>query len=389
MPLLVLLVGFEIGVSLFGTLVPQVQQEFAVSAGTVALAISAYHGIRLVTNVPAGRLIARSSLPRALAFGGMLLAAGALIVGLAPVFAAVLAGRIVMGVGSAFFFITTQFWISKAATRENKTRLFSYHQIAGLSGGALGPALGGAVAGWLSWRHAFLLAVAAGLIAATTGLRLRSPSNRREGSAPTAPKSPGRLQIGTVLGPGTIMAALFFYHGGVLSTLVPLFAARRIGLGPAAIGSVLMLGTIWRFGAALIGGRLATWLGTRRVVLTSLVLMAVTVLALHLVDSPLGLIVAFSLMAWSHVGGSLVVALLTDLVPEAHWGTALGVNRTFADVGAMIAPILVGSVIDRAGFHAAITVVALVLATAAGAGAVLTTARHIRVPTARLAQPPA
>ncbi|OFX28290.1 MAG: hypothetical protein A2Z07_08675 [Armatimonadetes bacterium RBG_16_67_12] len=381
MPLLVLLVGFEIGVNLFGALVPQVQQEFRVSAGTVALAISAYHGIRLITNVPAGRLIARSPLTLMLAVGGALLSAGALIVGLAPTFAAVLVGRVIMGVGSAFFFITTQFWISKVATRENKAQLFSYNQIAGLTGGALGPALGGAVAGWLSWRYSLLLAVAAGITAVVAGRRLHNPTARSEGSPQAVPKSAGRLRISTVLGPGMIMMALLFYHGGVLSTLIPLFAARKIGLGPAAIGGVLMQGTVWRFGAALLGGRLAMWFGTRRVVLTSLVLMALTVLTLHLVESPFGLVVAFSLMAWAHVGGSLVVALVTDIVPEAHWGTALGLNRTFADVGAVIAPILVGSVIDRSGFHAAITVVALFLLSAAIVATALTTLRRLHAPT--------
>lgn len=376
MPLLVLLVGFEIGVNLFGALVPQVQQTFRISAGTVALAISAYHGIRLITNVPAGRLIARSPLTRMLAVGGALLTAGALIVGLAPIFAAVLVGRVIMGVGSAFFFITTQFWISKVATGENKAQLFSYNQIAGLTGSALGPALGGAVAGWLSWRYSMLLAVAAGITAVVAGGRIRDPSARDEGTAQDVPKSAGRLRISAVLGPGMIMMALFFYHGGVLSTLIPLFAARKIGLGPTTIGGVLMLGTVWRSGAALIGGRLAMWFGTRRVVLTSLVLMGLTVLTLHLVESPLGLIVAFSLMAWAHVGGSLVVALVTDSVPEAHWGTALGLNRTFADVGAVIAPILVGSVIDRSGFHAAITAVAVFLLSAAIVATALTSLRR-------------
>lgn len=116
MPLLVILVGFEMGVSLFGPVLPQVQQEFRISAGTVALALSVYHGIRLVVNVPIGRLVARSRLPAVLATGGALLAAGAVVVATAPVFPAVLVGRMMMGVGSAMFFITNQFWISKAAS---------------------------------------------------------------------------------------------------------------------------------------------------------------------------------------------------------------------------------------------------------------------------------
>ncbi|MDR7420360.1 MAG: MFS transporter [Armatimonadota bacterium] len=378
LPLLVLVVGVEMSVNFFGALVPQVQRDFAVSAGTVATALAVYHGIRLVINVPAGRLIARSSPVRMVAAGGAVLAAGAAVVAAAPVFAVVLAGRVLMGIGSAVFFITTQFWISKASTPDTKAQLFSYNQLAALTGTALGPAVGGGIAGWFSWRYSLALAAIVGLITMLGAQRLADPTGgvRAPVAAPAGePADPMRLSA--VLGPGMIMMALFFFHGGLLSTLLPLLAARELGLGPAAIGGILMLGTLWRFGAALVGGRLARWVGTRRVVLASLASMAVSVLGFHLVSSPVGLVVVVSLMSWANVGGSLVTALVTDLVPEAHWGTALGVNRTLADVGAMIAPLLVGLAIDRSGFPAAITLVAAFLFIAAIAATILTSPRRL------------
>jgi sugar phosphate permease len=62
-------------------------------------------------------------------------------------------------------------------------------------------------------------------------------------------------------------------------------------------------------------------------------------------------------------------------VPEAHWGTALGANRTMGDVGAMIAPILVGFVIDHRGFDAAFVLSVGILLAAAGLAALLTTSK--------------
>lgn len=379
LPLLAILVAFEIGVALFGPLLPQVQQEFQISAGTVALALSVYHGIRLLINVPAGRLIARSPLTAMLAVGGVVLAVGAVVVGLAPAFPVVLLGRGLMGIGSAIFFITTQFWISKVARPDNKAMLFSYNQLAALTGSALGPAVGGAVAGWLSWRYSLILSVMAGLTALIAGRRLHDPARRgTEFHDQTGTTVAGRLQVGVVLGPGLIMMALFFFYGGVQATFIPLFAAREIHLGPAAIGGVLMLGTLWRFGAALAGGRLAAWFGTRRVVIIGLAVLAAATLSFHLVDSPVGLIVAVTLVSWANLGGSLVVALVTDLVPEPHWGTALGLNRTMADVGAMVAPMLVGYVIDHSGFAAAATAVAGMLFAVALVAAALTTPGRLR-----------
>jgi DHA1 family multidrug resistance protein-like MFS transporter len=379
LPLLVLLVGIEMSVNFFGALVPQIQQEFAVSAGTVATALAAYHGIRLVINVPAGRLIARSSLVRMVAAGGAILAVGAAVVALAPIFALVLAGRVLMGIGSAVFFITTQFWISKASTPDTKVQLFSYNQLAALTGAALGPAIGGGVAGWFSWRSSLLLTAVIGLVTMIGARNLKDPTATEPAPLPVPPDEPSDpMRLSVVLGPGMIMMALFFLHGGMLSTLFPLLAARQFGLGPAAIGAILMLGTVWRVGAAVAGGRLAMWLGTRRVVLISVALMAVTMLGFHLVSSPVGLVIAISAISWVNVGGSLVTALVTDLVPEAHWGTALGLNRTLADAGAMIAPLLVGLAIDRSGFPAAITLVAGFLMAAAIAATILTTPRRLR-----------
>ncbi len=387
-PLLVILFGFEVGVSLFGPLLPLVQQEFEVSAGSVAVALSIYHGIRLLVNVPLGRLVSRSALPAMLAIGGAVMAAGGIIVAMAPEFWVVLAGRAVMGVGSALFFITVQFWISKVATPQDKAQLFSYHQISALAGTALGPVLSGAIAGWLSWRYSLLLAAVTGLMTLAASRRLVDPAAVRiAGSWRAQPLEAGvvlaqyppeeqaadaALGWSLVLGPGLIMMALFFFHGGVGMTLLPLFGAREVGLGPAAIGGILMIGTLQRFGAALLGGRLASRFGVRPTVLWSLAALSVGVMSFLAVGSPVGLVVAVSLVSWANLGGSLVIALVTDVVPEKHWGTALGINRTMADLGAMVAPIMVGSLIDGFGFKVAFAATAAVMLAGAGAAAVLT-----------------
>jgi predicted MFS family arabinose efflux permease len=375
-PLLAILTGLEIGLSFFGPLLPQVQQEFGISASVVALALALYNGIRLVFNLPLSRFIARSALPAMLATGGAILAAGAVVVGVAPSFPIVLLGRAIMGVGSAIFILTTHFWLARVATPENKAQLFSYHQLVGIAGSALGPAFGGLVGGWLSWRYAFGLAVIPGLITAVVGRRLPYPalghSAQLQASAVTADE---RLPLREILGPGMSMMAFMFFHGGIVMTLIPLFAAREVGLGPEGIGAILMIGTLQRFGAALIGARLVSRFGTRRVVVTGLAALALSVLSFLAVDSVGGLILAVSLISWANLGGSFVIAMLTDRVPEAHWGTALGANRTMGDVGAMIAPVLVGFVIDHRGFDAAFVVSVGILLAAAGLAALLTTSK--------------
>lgn len=66
-------------------------------------------------------------------------------------------------------------------------------------------------------------------------------------------------------------------------------------------------------------------------------------------------------MSWANLGGSFVIALVTDRLPERHWGTALGLNRSMGDVGAMVAPILAGVLIDQFSFRVAFAAMAVLI----------------------------
>jgi len=375
-PLLFLLAGLEMGVSFFGPLLPQVQRDFNLSAGTVALALAIYNGIRLAFNIPMSRFIARSPLPASLAAGGAILAGGSLTLALAPSFPFVLLGRAIMGLGSALFFLTIQFWLARLATAENKAQLFSYHQLAGITGSAIGPAVAGLVAGWLSWRYSAAFPILAGIVTLLVGRRLPYPGPGTVPISPQTERGTGeRAPLREVLGPGVAMLALLIFSNGLMNTLVPLFAARDLQMGPAAIGGILMLGTVQRFGAAFAGARLVRIFGTRNTVIGGLSVLGISALSFVPVTSAVGLIVAISIVSWANLGGSFVIALVTDRLPERHWGTALGMNRSMGDVGAMIAPILAGVLIDHFSFRLAFVVMAVLIVAGSGVAFVLTPAR--------------
>jgi predicted MFS family arabinose efflux permease len=294
--------------------------------------------------------------------------------GLAPSFPVLLVARMIMGVGAAMFILTTHFWIARLATPENRARLFSYHQMTGIIGISLGPALGGALAGWLSWRYAVGLSLLTGLVTWLAAPRLPLPP----APAPAADAAPGSrvepVPVREIVGTGLCNLAFNFSFGGALLTLVPLFAARTLNMGPAAIGSVLMLGTLQRFGSAIVGGMVATRYGTRPAVFVSLAGLGLGILAFIPVTTPLGLLGAISLISWANLGGSFVIAMITGRTAESQWGTLLGMNRTFGDAGGMIAPVLAGFIIDRFGFDAAFATMSATILAAGAAGYVLTAA---------------
>lgn len=380
MPLLFLLAGLEMGVSFFGPLLPQVQRDFNLSAGTVALALAIYNGIRLAFNVPMSRFIARSPLPVVLAAGGAILAGGSLTLALAPSFPFILLGRAIMGLGSALFFLTIQFWLARMATAENKAQLFSLHQLAGITGSAIGPGVAGVIAGWLSWRYAAAFPVLAGVITLLVGRRLPYPG---PGTVPISARTEHgadeRAPLRDVLGPGVAMLALLIFSNGLMNTMVPLFAARDLQMGPAAIGGILMLGTVQRFGAAFAGARLVRIFGSRNTVIGGLAVLGVAAFSFVPVTSDVGLVAAISIVSWANLGGSFVIALVTDRLPERHWGTALGLNRSMGDVGAMVAPILAGVLIDHFNFRVAFAAMAVLIVVGSGVAFLLTASRPQRL----------
>ena len=174
------------------------------------------------------------------------------------------------------------------------------------------------------------------------------------------------------------MLALMIFNSGLMTTIIPLFAARDLQMGPAAIGGILMLGTVQRFGSALAGARLVGIFGTRNTVIGGLAVLGIAAFSFVPVTSVIGLIVAISIVSWANLGGSFVIALVTDRLPERHWGTALGLNRSMGDVGAMVAPILAGVLIDHFSFRVAFVVMAALIVAGSGVAFLLTPTRPQR-----------
>lgn len=375
--LLGVVVILEVGLTFIGPLIPQIQREFGLSSSAAALMLTVYNGIRVLFNLPMSRAIARAPLRKAMVGGAALLVLGGGAMAMSPTFPALLGARMVMGLGGSMFLLTTHLWLARLTTPQNRARLFSYHQIAGIVGMSLGPAISGGIAGWLSWRYSLIVTILASLVTIAIAPRLPLPApEAADGTDSVGTGAPARIPAREIWGVGFCNLAFNVSFGGIVFTLVPLFAANALGMGPAAIGAIMMAGTAQRFGSAIIGGGVAARLGSRAVVFISLFGLGTAVLSFLFVSSPLGLLVAISILSWTNLGGSFVIAMITDRSPPSAWGTMFGMNRVFGDAGSMIAPVLVGWIVDRSGFAAAFAAMSLLILGSAAAGYVLTAANR-------------
>src|SRR3954471_19740820 len=146
-----------LGFGLVVPVLPLYARSFGVTAAQVGLLVSAFAFVRLLCDLPAGRLVGRIGSARASAFGTAVVAVSSAAAGLAPTFALLVLFRGLGGVGSALFSTGLMSYLLAAVPRERMGRAMSAFNRAFLLGSALGPPGGGRAAAALGLRGPFFL----------------------------------------------------------------------------------------------------------------------------------------------------------------------------------------------------------------------------------------
>src|SRR5262249_36476474 len=158
--------------------------------------------------------------------------------------------------------------------------------------------------------------------------------------------------------------AVFYSRNGMLNSVVPVFGAERFQFEPFQIGLLFTVINALGIGAVLLGGRCADRFGRYRVLVPSLVFLALAqALLLTVPDTRTFIVVA-------RVRG---VACCVTPVPAMVMGAALAprrrargiaVCRAVCDIAILAAPASMGIAIQAGGFGAAQWVNFLVCAAA-------------------------
>jgi MFS family permease len=395
-----------LGFGLIVPVLPLYARSFGVSAAEIGLLVSAFSLVRLLCDVPAGRLVDRLGSSRAVALGTALVGASSAAAGLANTFVQLVVLRGLGGVGSALFSSGLMAYILTVVPRERMGRAMGLYHGAFLLGSAFGPTVGGLTADLLGLRGPFF--VYAGFCAAASIVALavlRAAGSRPKPAAhalspPHKYTAPRWRRLSGVLvaalrggftrwwhstpSRGLVAAlsggfALWWLMGGFRFALVPLYAQERLGLDSAAIGLGITASAVTNLLVAWPAGWAADRFGRHAVGIPAFAALSGAAVILLLADGLVGYVLANALFGAVFGTASVVPgALLADAIPRERAGTASGLNYLASDAGAVLGPVLVGLVLDGAGYGAAVGLAAAPAVLAAGAIAVARPPRAAR-----------
>lgn len=157
---------------LFDSLLPTIAEGFSVAPTVASIVVTAFtlaYGLFQIAYGPLGDRVGRL---RTVAIAMFIACLGSLGSAIAPTLPGLALLRFITGIGAAGIIPVSIAWIGDHSEYENRQATLGRFIGFTLTGQIVGPALGGALAEWLSWRDVFYIFTAAFLIVSIILLRL-------------------------------------------------------------------------------------------------------------------------------------------------------------------------------------------------------------------------
>jgi DHA1 family inner membrane transport protein len=277
---------------------------------------------------------------------------GGFLSAVAPTLGALIAARIVQGVGAAVFMGGALQLVVRFAEPGEAGKAIGTFNAACFAGISTGPLIGGGLAqlgtGQFGYRLAFAVSGFVCLaVAAATRLTLPSipPIRRPRIGLPARAQARPGLRLWPPLFLGIFGEAL---RSGVEFTVVPLFGKEHLGLGTAMIGLGLSALALVDISTMRFGGMLADRLGRRVVLAGALGIGVVACAAAPWVTGPVAFLVWCAVLGVP-VGAIWIVpaAMVVDVSVEAE--PALASYRIAGDVGEAAGSTATGALVGSIG----------------------------------------
>lgn len=335
--------------SLLAAIYPLLRAEFALSYGQIGVLSFAFQVTASLLQPLVGAVTDRHPQPRSLAFGMMSSFAGVLLLGLAQGYGWLVAGAMLIGIGSAVFHPESA-RIARVASGGRFGTAQSLFQMGGNFGQSLGPLLAAFIVVPLGRPAAAWFAVAAALGVVALARIGAWAEGRRRASTARDPQSTG-LPRATVIRAIIVLAVLVFaknIYTASMNSFFTFFVIDKFELGPQGAQIMLFLFLAGMAGGVLLGGMIGDRIGPLRVIWFSILgVLPFTLLLPHVglfatggLAFVIGLILASAFPA--------IIVFAQEMLP-GRTGMIAGLFYGFAFGMGGIAAALLGVVADVRG----------------------------------------
>ena len=330
---------------------PDIATRFNASPTMIGLLFGSFGVTLLTLSLPMGLLSDRVGRKGPMMFGLVLLAASTLAFAYAQSLPMLFAARLVQGAADGMTWIVGFAMIADLYGPDERGRAMGLAMAGSTLGIIIGPVLGG----WLYEIGGIqlpFLVVAAMAVIDLIVFALVAPQTRGSGASVPMRRVLTHRPIAitalvVVAGAGTI---------AMLEPVIPLVMQTRVGLGPAAVGTLFGIAAVSSTLMHPIYGRLSDRWGGRRLMMVGLVASAFVLPLLNLATDFRS--AALAMVPMWMIFSMIVTPSLTYMAEVAFaagfeaYGVVYGVYNTAWAVGLMIAPAVGGFFLERAGLEA-------------------------------------
>ncbi|WP_395607684.1 MFS transporter [Pseudomonas sp. B22129] len=333
----------SLGTSIANVGLPALAQVFEASFHRVQWVVLAYLLAITAVIVSAGRLGDRWGRRRLLLAGLLLFTLACALCGATPSLPWLVAFRTLQGLGAAIMMAMTLGLVGDTVTKERTGRVMGLLGTMSAVGTAMGPSVGGLLLSLWGWRALFLAGVPLGLLAAALAWRYL-PVDHLAGIGPSGDSLWQPLKD-PALRAGLAMSALV--SAVIMTTFVvgPFYLSRGLGLAPAGMGLAMAVGPCVAALTGVPAGRLTDRLGSPRMTLTGLGIMAAGALLLSLASGLLAYLASLVILTtgYSLFQAANNTAVMSDVQP-ARRGTISGLLNLSRNLGLIFGASALGAV---------------------------------------------
>jgi len=359
------------GMSLASTFLPLFAYDLDPVGFLVGFVSSAWFFSRIFTELPSG-ILADTLGRRKLLIGGLVLSAvGAFLCSMADRIHILILGRALWGLGTGLFFMSSSATVFDLFKSSDRGQALGTFQALEFIGSFIGAPIGSFMVGFMGYRGVFL--ASCGFMVCSSLTAFFSRELRQMDLKSTRPTR-STLDLTDVLprfknwGLTAIYINSFssmLIWAGITGTVFPLYLNLDLGINVELIGIIISIRTLGMIFATAISGRLSDAFGRKPMILLGMSLEAGCLYA-YTSTSSLEMILLIGLIEGSGCGMVLTssMVLLSEVVPQQSRGSAIGMYRTFMDVGGFVGPLFFMMVFDSFGSYTTfLTAVATIVLT--------------------------